>query len=129
MLQGGGGEAGGGSHDGEANPLDSYLRDAQEAGGALEGTNLLAARDVATRLRQGQDVAELGVGASDAEENEVGRDALGGASGNDAIMLQKVGKQDAYDDETGSQGSSSVSALSARVCMGLLALTWTRRSW
>lgn len=86
------------SHDSEANPLHPNLRDTQQPSGTLEGANLLAALDVGTRLGQGEDVGELGVCAGDAEKDEVRRDALGCAAGDNTVVLEEVREEYADDD-------------------------------
>ena len=64
---------------------------------------MLAALHVGTRLGQGENVGELGVGTRDAEEDEVRRYALGCTTGDNTVVLQQVGEENANDDKTGLQ--------------------------
>ena len=86
------------SHDSEANPLHPNLCDTQQRSSTFEGANLLAALDVAARLGQGEDVGELGVGAGNAEKDEVRRDAFGCTTGDNAVVLEEVREEDADND-------------------------------
>jgi hypothetical protein len=64
------------SHQGEADPLDSKLRNAKETSGALERLEFLATADGISRTLDGHNVCESRSGRGGAEEDKVGRNAF-----------------------------------------------------
>lgn len=86
-------------HERKGYPLHAELSNSQKPGNALERADLAAALDIASRRWYGQDVGEAGSGRSGSEQDKPRRDALGGASGDDAIMLGEVGDEEADEDD------------------------------
>lgn len=87
------------SHHTEAEPLHTDLRDSQESSSTFKCTNGLAAGHICTRSRQDKYVRERTCSGCSAEEDEVWRDAFGGAARNDSVMLREVGDKDSEQNQ------------------------------
>lgn len=86
-------------HDSKTEPLHPDLRDPQQPSRTLKGADRLATRDVCARSWQRDDVGKGACSGCCAEQDKDGRDALGGATTDDAVMLGKVGDDDAEEKE------------------------------
>jgi hypothetical protein len=86
-------------HDSETYPLHPDLSYAQQTRSTLEGANFFAARDIGSGLRECQNIAKLRVGTRYTKQHPVRRDALRGSAGDDAVMLEQVGKHDADNND------------------------------
>lgn len=86
-------------HEEEAAPLRANLGDAEQPGRARERRIDLAARDIRAARGQHEDVGDGACSGRGAQEDEVRRQALGGATRNDAVVLGNVGDEDADEDQ------------------------------
>jgi len=87
------------SHHSEAEPLHTYLCNAQQASSTLECANSLAACDICPRCRKDQYIGESACSGCCAEENEVWGDALTGSSSYNSIMLWEIRYEDSKENE------------------------------
>ena len=101
------------SHKGEADPLHSQLGNAEQSGKTVERLQLLAAGYIIARLLEEQDVGEARRGGCGAQEDEVGRDAFGGAPGDNSDHLRQIADQEADDYKTAHRLSAQVSSVAA----------------
>jgi len=92
----------GDQHKGKTDPLHSELSDSQQTGNAVECLKLLAAGDILARLRQKKNICKSRRGRCCAQQDEIGGDALGGASLDDADVLREVADEHSYDDKAAS---------------------------
>ena len=76
------------------------MRDAQQTRKAFESADLLAAREICATGGEDEDGRERTGRGCAAQEDEVGRDAFGRASGDDTVVLWEVGNEDPEEDES-----------------------------
>ena len=80
--------------------MGAELKDTEQSCSALKGAELLATADGNARRRDGQNVGEAGSGGSGAQQDKVGRDAFRRAPRDDAVVLGKVGDENAEQEDS-----------------------------
>lgn len=113
-----------GAHDCKAGPLHSHLRDAEQTCKACEATNLLAACKILSTSWKHQDVCEGACSRRRSKQDEIGREAEGGTSVDDADVLREVRYEDADKYEAGKTRSETLSQEQLKSN-----LTVRRQSW
>lgn len=89
------------SHHSKTGPLNPNLRNPKSTGKTPQGTDLTTTCKVCTTGGQGEDVGKGEGAGCRSQEDKVGRDALGGPTRNDAVVLWEVREQYTEENESG----------------------------